>query len=180
MDSATVLIDEEFSYQIAYKSIAQTLFHNITKVEIKSDISDDCVLVYCTKTVPVTFSANAEADENYITHDVAMIPDVLEPYNGSVAVSFDVFRSIWITVNPDKNVKPGVHTINIIFKNNNEIEGVSEFKFDVIGAQLPELDILNTNWFHCDCVADWHDCKIFSGKHWDLIDKYMKWHLIME
>lgn len=172
-DSATVLIDEKFSYQIAYKSINQELFYHIVKVEIESDISD-CISVYCTRTVPVTFSANTDADENYITRGVSMIPDVLEPYNGSVAVSSDVFRSIWITVKPDKNVKPGVHTIKIIFKNNDEIEGVSEFEIDVIGAQLPELDIPNTNWFHCDCIADWHDCEVFSEKHWDLIDKYMK------
>ena len=173
INSATVLINEEFSYQVAYKSIDQTLFYYVTEVEIESDISS-CISVYSARTVSVTFSANAEADENYITHDVAMIPDVLEPYNGSVAVSSDVFRTIWITVKPDKKVKPGVHTIKIIFKKNDENEGVSEFKLDVIGAQIPELDIPNTNWFHCDCIADWHDCKIFSKKHWDLIDKYMK------
>lgn len=173
INSATVLIDEEFSYQVAYKSLDETLYRNVTEVEIESDISS-CISIYCARTVPVTFCAKADADEHYITRDAQMIPDVLEPYNGSIAVSSDVFRSIWITVKPDKKVKPGVHTIKIIFKNNGENEGVSEFKLDVIGAQLPELDIPNTNWFHCDCIADWHDCKIFSKKHWDLIDKYMK------
>ena len=32
INSATVLIDEEFSYQVAYKSIDETLFRNVTEV----------------------------------------------------------------------------------------------------------------------------------------------------
>ena len=172
-NSASVLTEEEFSYQIAYKSTDEELFRSITEIEIESDIKS-CVTLYAVRTVPVTFSARKEADENYITCDAKMIPDVLEPYSGSISVSSEVFRTIWVSVKPDEKVKPGIHTVKVIFKTNGEIEGVSEFKLDVIGAVLPKLDIPNTNWFHCDCIADWHDCKIFSKKHWELIDKYMK------
>ncbi len=172
-NSSSVLLNEVFSYQVAYKSVGDTFFRDITTVEVESDLSD-CVSIYYTKAVPVILGTYPGEDENYITHGVSMIPDVLEPYAGCLAVSPDVFRSIWITVKPGKNTKPGIHTIKIIFKCNGERVGESEFKLDVIGAILPELDIPNTNWIHSDCIADWHDCKIFSRKHWDLIDKYMK------
>lgn len=172
-NSASCLLNEEFSYQIAYKSTEYELLSAITTVEVESELSE-YIAIYCTRAVPVTMSTFGKTDRHYLMTGSGMIPDVLEPYECCIALTSDLFRSLWICVKPDKRVKAGVYCIKIIFKCNGEVEGISEFKLEVIGEELPELDIPNTNWFYCDCIADAHSCEIFSEKHWELIDGYMK------
>ncbi len=175
-NSGSCLLNEEFSWQIAYKAEEYNpicVSGDGIYVEIDSDIAE-YVSVFKTKCVPVMRATNDNPDAQYITADAGFIPDVLEPYTGCIGVSNEVYRSIWISVKPGKKVKPGKHTVKVNFKFWNEIVGISEFILEVIGKALPELDIPNTNWFHSDCIATIHDCKVFSRKHWSLIDKYMK------
>lgn len=172
-NSASCLLNEELSYQIAYKATEYSLLSPITTIEIESELAP-YISVYCTKAVPVTFNTYEIADEQYITTAPALIPDVLEPYEGCIAVSAEIYKSLWICVKPDKSVNAGNYEIKVLFKCDGETEGISEFKLEIIGEVLPELDIPNTNWFHCDCIATMHGCDIFSEAHWSLIDKYMQ------
>jgi len=176
INSGSCLWNEEFSYQIAYK--AEEYYPICVPgdgiyIEVESDIAR-CVTVYRTRCVPVTRSTYEKPDNDYISTEACLIPDVLEPYEGCVGVTDDVFRSLWISVKPDRKVKPGKHIIKINFCFGGEVAASSEFNLEVVGAALPELDIPNTNWFHSDCIATIHNCKIFSREHWKLIDKYMK------
>ena len=168
----SALLNEEFSYQIAYKGEGE-VFRKINTIEVESDIAE-YIRVYCVKGVPVIFRDGEKADKKFKDTTSAIIPDVLEPYNKCIPVSTTVFRTLWVSVKTDEKISCGKHIIKIIFKCDGEVTGVSEFELDVIGAKLPETDIPYTNWIHCDCIADIHNCKIFSAKHWNLIDKYMK------
>lgn len=175
VNCGSCLLNEEFSYQIAYKATEYSVCvaGEGIYVEVDSDIAE-CVTVFRTRCVPVTKVTYEKPDEQYISTDACLIPDVLEPLEGCIGVSDNVYRSLWISVKPGKKVKPGKHIIKVNLKMGNEIEGTSEFELDVMGAVLPELDIPNTNWFHSDCIATIHNCRIFSREHWKLIDKYMK------
>ena len=171
-NSGSALLNEEFSYQIAYKGEGQ-IFRKISTVEIDSDIAE-CITVYCVKGVPVIFRDGEKADEKFRDATSAIIPDVLEPYNKCIPVSTTLFRTLWVSVKVGGNISAGRHTIKIIFKTDGEITGVSEFELDVIGAKLLEADIPYTNWIYPDCIADIHNCGIFSEEHWLMIDKYMQ------
>ncbi len=173
INSQSALINEEFSYQIAYKASDVLRYRGVTSLVIESDLAE-CISVYCVKRVPVTYGAGADVDEHYLTYDAAMIPDVLEPYDDCVSVSSEVFNALWVSVKPGKQVKPGAHTVTVRFMCQGEEQGVSKFSLQVVGVELPPLDIPNTTWFHCDCIADWHGCEVFSEQHWELIDRYMQ------
>ncbi len=173
VNSGSALLNEEFSYQVAYKGENEEIIRQINTVEVESDISE-YIKLYVAKGVPVTFRDTPKTDKAFENVSSAVIPDVLEPYNKCLSVSLISFRTLWVSVKADKKVKPGKHRIKIIFKSNGEETGISEFELSVIGAELPELDIPNTNWIHADCIADIHNCKIFSARHWKLIDKYIK------
>ena len=44
---------------------------------------------------------------------------------------------------------------------------------ELIGASLPEQELIFTNWFHADCIASVYGVRVFSEKHWELIGKFM-------
>ncbi len=169
----SALLNEEFSYQIAYKTTDVIRYQPVTTLEVESELGD-AVSVYCVKHVPVSYGAGVDADDGYIGNGIGMYPDVLEPYKACVPVSCQIFRALWVSVKPDESVVPGDYTIRVSFKSEGEIVGVSEFTLTVIGAVLPKLDIGNGVWMHTDCIADWHGCKVFSDEYWRLVDVYMQ------
>ncbi len=173
MNSGSALLNEEFSYQIAYKSKEKVRYQSITSLEVESDIKES-VSLFCTKSVPVVYTTGVDADDGYFATEPCLIPDVLEPYQSCIPLSWDIYRSVWVTVKPDAAVKPGVHSVRVLFKCDGEVSAVSEFSLQVVGAVLPEIDIPYTNWLHADCIADWYGCDIFSERHWTLLDRYMK------
>lgn len=173
-NEGSVLIGEEFSYQLAIKSNIHLHCGQQLRAEVISDISDK-VKFYNVRYVPVVFNKYYEEyDNNYISDAPGVFPDVLEEYTDCVPVSSHQYRALWVSVKTD-DVTPGVHDIKIQLKDDEDLVwGESNFKLEVIGAKLPEMDIPATQWFHSDCIASVHGCEIDSPRHWELIDNYMK------
>lgn len=48
------------------------------------------------------------------------------------------------------------------------------FTLKVIDAVLPKQELLFTEWFHTDCIADYYKVPVFSEKHWELIESFMR------
>lgn len=170
----SVLLNEVFSYQIAYKAIPLTYGQEFA-LDVESDLGD-AVSLFNIRQVPVLLNRYwHEHDDNYISDAPGLFPDVLEPYTDFVMVSSRNFAAVWVSVKTDANTKPGEHTITIRFRNkdNNEIQGESIFTLEVIPAVLPKSDIPFTQWFHCDCLATYYNVPVFSEEHWNLIDNFM-------
>ncbi len=172
-NNASCLWDEEFSYQIAFKLNEKLWQEEELQIEILSDIAD-CIKLFNVKNVPVYLPHfNQNFDECYLSHKAGLYPDILEPLFDCVLASPNFYKSLWVSVMPHKNVSVGVHNIKILFKCDGEILGESDFSLEVIGASLPRTDIPVTNWFHCDCIADYYNVKPLSKKHWDLIERFI-------
>ncbi|MBQ2376784.1 MAG: DUF4091 domain-containing protein [Clostridia bacterium] len=172
--TASALMGEDFSYQIAFKIRETMQGTKELQLEVCSDLAD-CISLYNVRHVPVLTPCYwDDHDENYITDRPGLLPDVLEPYTDFTMASSHMYRTVWVSVKPDACITPGTHTITILFKDGEEVWGTSSFELEVIAAQLPKSDIPYTNWFHCDCIASYHGCEVFSERHWELIDQYMK------
>lgn len=173
-NSAAALQNEEFSYQLAIKSNIHLHCGSQLKAEIISDIKDNITL-YNVRCVPVMLNKYFEEyDNNYISDNPGLFPDILEEYNGIIPVSAHQYRAVWVSVKT-KDVTAGIHNIKIQLKDDNgEVWGESNFSLEVIGIKLPKTDIPVTQWFHSDCIASVHGCETDTPKHWELIDAYMK------
>ena len=55
-----------------------------------------------------------------------------------------------------------------LFENN----GVLNSIFEALG--LPKQTMIVTEWFHCDCIANYYDLETFSPKHCEYIGKFMR------
>ncbi len=169
----SMLLDEEYAYQIAIKAYDGIGPAQLLEMEVCSDISE-CISLYNVRCVPVLLNRYYQnGDNNYISDKPGVFPDILDPYVDYVMMSEYYYTAVWVNIKTDERVKPGIHEIRIVFKCNGEVYGESVFNLEVIDAVLPKTDIPYTDWFHCDCISSYYDCEPLSDRHWDLIDKYM-------
>ncbi len=179
-NSISILKNERFAYQIAYTDSAPQVHPNKSYFNIKIDSPlSDCITIRQVRNVPgeiVTFDEFNE-DDDYITRDPGLFPDPLFPLESDeIKVTPQLYRSLWITVDPCNKVPVGEYDINIVFEcdDKNEPDVVKTMHVEIINAELPKQDLIFTQWFHTDCIAAVHKVPMFSEEHWRLIEEYVK------
>ncbi len=130
------------------------------------------VKTYKIKSVP-SIKPVFETDDYYLRTSPGLYPDVLEPYNGEeLRFSPDVWHSIWVEA---ENLNAGENEILLTFLNSdNEIISENKFIFDIINANLPEQELIYTNWFHSDCLLTHYNIDVFSEKYWETVENFAR------
>lgn len=180
LERLSCLKGEEVSYQIVTEFSWDRSYKGRASVEINSSLAD-CISIREIGNVPVelpTWRADfdSDTDDCYISLYPGIYPDPLfDIKDNTVELLPDFLRSFWVTVKTDANTPAGIHTITVRFKNEEfETDAKADFELEVIDAVLPEQELIVTQWFHSDCLADYYGCEVFSQGHWDIIEKYIK------
>ncbi len=174
----TAMKGEVFSYQISLDT-TETFEFNIS---VNSDIKD-CIKIYSVKNIPADFPTYTFADDEYITKEPTLIPDMLMPLeleNNRLKIANES-ASIWVYVSIPENIDAGFHPIDIVLsltegfqKSLGEcIDITKTLLLDVTDKIVSKHKTMFAQWFHVDCIADIHNVEIYSEEHWSLIDKYM-------
>lgn len=124
---------------------------------------------------------NGRRDEDYLTDKPGLYPDPLReiPDYGFSLISGQ-WRSVWVDLMPDESAGKGRYpvTIHVISKGENgeadSTIGSVTVCLEVLNAALPELDIPHTEWFHCDCLANYYHTEVFSERHWQIIENFLR------
>lgn len=171
-NSFSALWGEIFSYQIAYKS--NNPDKHYAKMSFESPIKK-YIKLYSVLNVPCGRVAHPEVtDDDYISHEPGLYPDALIQIDEGEIFFTPQPQSIWVTVDVSKKIKAGTYPITFILENDENETFKVTFKLEVIPAELPEQKTIFTQWFHGDCIADYHNVKVFSAKHWKLLERYIK------
>jgi len=160
---------QDASYQIALMGDGGAYAFRV-ETELKSDVS-----VYRVGYVPSQLSAYPQAhDDNYLTVDSGMFPDPLFPAtDGKFFLTDGEYLTLWINILIDENEKAGEYPVKVrFFKENNEV-CLLTYILKIHNVALPEQTLNFTQWFHADCIADYHGAEVFSELHWELIGKYI-------
>lgn len=168
-EKMSVLKDERFSYQIAYTG--ETDERTSFKISVKSKLKE-YITIREVGNVPVERTFFWDADDDYETKDAGLFPDPLFPMQTNEIYVFGGFHSIWITVDTKGEAEAGVYPIEIIFESDKHKES-KVFTLEIVDAYLPEQELIYTQWFHTDCIASVYNLKVFSKKHWELIEKFV-------
>ena len=175
--SAKALLGEEFAFEIAYADPDRPLFAKDKYIlSVDSPIAD-AVNVRQIEQVPVRIPCYNNADDYYLRKTPGLYPDLLGPVDptGSVFVTGGELKALLVTVNVPESIDAGDYPIGIAFmRENGETAASLEITLTVIGKVLPKQDIIVTQWFHTDCIADYYELETFSDKHWEYIVKFMK------
>ena len=181
INSLSALCGETLCFQIAYTNTKSANPNDtLCYVSVDSPIRD-LIRISKIESVPVRFATYASCeDDNYLRKAPGLYPDLMIPLSESSELHAPQghLGSLWVEVEIPNGYNGGDHPIKIVFSS--EIGGkgsvFSEVEFDlrIIPADLPEQELIYTQWFYCDCLADRYGVDIFSERHWEIIENYMK------
>ena len=165
---AEIVKGQTFSFQLAFcGDEAEYTF------EINSEIKD-YITTYKVGYVPLTTPAYATCrDDDYITKEKGTCPDPLLPLKENKISVGEGYTTVWFSVSLPKDIQAGEYAISINVFNGEEAVDIKSFALKVHNYVLPEQELLFTQWFHTDCIADYHGVGVFSEEHWALIEKYI-------
>ena len=128
--------------------------------------------------VPSEMPAYLErSDDDYITKKPGLFPDVLYPVKRTDIVRSDRYYpdTLWFTVDVPSDTQPGDYPVCITFT---DIKDETKTKVRVVvsvkNAVIEKSDLIFTQWFHCDSIADYFGVKMMSERHWKLIEQFIK------
>ncbi|QJC21227.1 DUF4091 domain-containing protein [Arcanobacterium buesumense] len=174
--SRTRLSNELFQFQIAWNESPQ----GITRITAPITISaGEGATVQCEEAmlVPVSTPYFTGDDDGYLISAPALVSDVLRPLSMNKHSDEDEvttwlclapqrhqgWNSVWVTVlNPGEQINVTVAGI-----------ALPAIKVTTIPATIPEPDIVNTRWFHCDSLAHVAGVPVWSEDHWQVIENQM-------
>jgi len=167
----SVLKNEKFSYQIAFRS---ELHHETDYlcVSVESPLQER-ITVRKVGNVPVETTVWTQYDEHYERLAPGMYPDVLYPLENNATEINELWHSIWISVTLDGSIPAGNYPVTVTLQCRDE-KIRKTLQVEIIDALLPAQEMIVTQWFHTDCLANYYRVPVFSEFHWDMIDKFMK------
>lgn len=160
------LKNSTISYQIAYKGDGEFTY------KIKSRLKD-YIRVFDVGYVPSEMPAYENCDDgNYQNREPGLFPDPLFPKKRREIKAEKTYKTLWVSIEIPNEINAGEYEIDFIFNGDGEYHAIKKIKIEDIALESKE--IIFTQWFHVDCIANYHKVQVYSKEHWELIRKYMK------
>lgn len=173
-----VLRNEKASFQVAYyvDYSGIELFEDSIHFEIKASCQCE-VKVRKVCLMPGNLVCSGEHDSDYLKTTAGMFPDLLDEMPDSgIRPIHQQWRSVWVDVIPDDRTPAGTHEVNVVaYDQDKKLIWESALTLHVIGARLPKMKFIHTEWFHADCIADYYKVKAFSEEHWALVERFVSY-----
>ncbi|MBO5700804.1 MAG: DUF4091 domain-containing protein [Clostridia bacterium] len=173
--SANAYRNSTFSFQIAMTETACDAAHR-RFVGISLDgIEQSAVSLRTVELIPSYMPAYpTRYDTAYVRTEPGLYPDLLQPLQmeGRVPCVMGQTRTVWVDIDTSA-LSDGKHDIAV-----NIIDGEATYTLklalNVIPASLPEVDFPVTQWFHYDCLASYYNVPVFSERHWEIVENFIK------
>ena len=127
--------------------------------------------------VPVVCTTHTlGTDDNYVRTEPGLFPDVLRPlyYGGTVTFAINALNSVWVEINVPKDMAAGNYTFEVEFDGGEYGACKCGIDVEVIDAILPDEDIYFTQWFHADCLANYYNVEVWSDRHFEIIENFVR------
>lgn len=183
LEQISVLKNERLSYQIAYSHIGMaTGDANVFdfKVTVNSPLAK-YIKLRRVGNVPVELSYyHHSCDNGCLRKGPGLYPDQLCEIEKNVIEAIPtLWHSMWVTLDTQGKMPAGNYEIELVFEhkslNDSKImKAVKTLKVKIIDALLPKQETVVANWFHTDCLASVYGVRMYSEKHWKIIENFMK------
>ncbi|MDO4632652.1 MAG: DUF4091 domain-containing protein [Eubacteriales bacterium] len=171
-EQLTLLQGETISFQIAYCWTNMRKERAAVRVEAPEGLD---VHVRTTELVPCEYPAHMKRDDDYLVTEPGAYPDLLsEVRDCGISLIPGQWKSLWVDLKSTEQTAGGKYTFKISFSVHDELQAEVEQTAEVIPVELPKLPIPHTEWFHSDCLANYYDTEVFSEKHWEIIENFIR------
>jgi hypothetical protein len=125
--------------------------------------------------VPSAYPAHEKRDNNYLRHTPGLYPDLLRNLDhDSLRLIPGKWQSLWVNVSLTSQINPGIYPITVSLINSHQSTAASvTATLEVIPASLPVQELIHTQWFHGDCLADYYHVPVFSEEHWTILEHFI-------
>ena len=172
--SLQLLCYYKFTSDVSYVEMSND--KTLASVCVSGELAEHATL-RIVENVPVSRPTldRSNGDDDYISKKPGLFPDLLSPmhYDNVICLSPELLYSVWIEINIPKDFKAGASKLTFKIDNGHESSS-TKVEIDVINALLPDEDIYFTQWFHCDCLANWYGVDVWSEKHWQIIENFAR------
>ncbi len=175
LDHISVLRGEQLSFQLACFRDAAVPF-SCVDLQLGGSLAP-YVRVRQVECIPSLMPAYPNSDDGYLRTVPGLYPDLLAPlqYGGRVSLPPNQLRSLWITLSLPDDLPAGEHTLSLELRDpTGEVLSHDDLQVELIDARLPEQTLIFTQWFHCDCLADYYGVEVFSEEHWAIIERFVR------
>ena len=119
-----------------------------------------------------------DSDEYYERTTPGLYPDVLRPlhYDGQTIAKTAFPTALWIDLTIPKDASEvGESELKIeMVDERNNVQRTETLTVDLIDATIPDQDLILTQWFHCDSLAQYYDVEVWSEKHWEIVENFAR------
>ena len=169
----SALRGETSSFQAAYKGDNPHLEELTVRVD-----SPLCphIRVRSVELMPSAYPCHTETDDGYLRTAPGLFPDYLcELPGGRALLPAGQWRSLWIDVDLPEDCPQGPHPIGIALHGpGGECLCSAAAELEVTGATLPAQNLIHTEWFHADCLADYYAVPVLSESWWGIVASFIK------
>ncbi len=179
IDSITVLKNERVAFAVLLENPVNIKNVKLTKIKLGGSLAKHAKLFEVLH-VPSMMPMNPLFQEGaYLRRTPGMYPDLIRPlhYDGCIMVIPNNLVSLWIEVDLPKDVRAGEYDITVSAElptPDGSLFGDTGVKVSVLDATLPKQTLIHTEWFYTDCLANYYHTRVFSERHWRIIEKFMR------
>ncbi len=171
------LKNELFRFGICFDNENHAEVPRALCLTVNSELSDR-VSVYRVEHMPVKFPVyNNRENVDYLRTTPGLYPDLLTPLNehNRLIISYNL-ESLFIEVDTKGVSKGGVFPIEFVFSDfgSKQVLQTLTFNLEIIDCELPEQDLIFTQWFHCDALMNYYNTEALDERHWEIIENYIK------
>lgn len=167
----TMLRKDQLSFQIAFRMETGLQDMNFREVSVKAESPLEKWLdITAVRCVPCRHISGDVSDGNYLRTTPGMYPDLLEPLDeGKALMEPNCWNAFWVQLRTDAETPAGSHPVTLTLQAGDETLCGVTVMVDIIPAELPPQQLIFTQWFYGDCVADYYGVEVFSERHWELM-----------
>lgn len=178
LEGLSALKNERISFQLAYIGVGDGCpTRDLLHISVDGAPVED-VSIRAVKNLPVEFPLWDNIDDgNYLTTKPGLYPDLLVPlnYNSSISVRKDCLYSAWIEIDlRDHPAQAGTYEISVKLSGAEGVVSENKLTLTIVDASLPKSELIYTEWFHCDSLANYYNVPVWSERHWEIIENFAK------
>lgn len=171
----TVLQDEHYAFQLAYKQEAGTQTEEVLNLKIlgATQLLRKLTLSKVEEVPVAKVYWEDMYDDGFLFLEPRLAPDVLRPVTKtSISPQVNHWQSVWLEIH-FSDVPKGQYSLTVAVENTNGDTIFDQtLEFNVLSAKLPEQKLIHTQWFHVDALAHYYDEEVFSEKLWEIVGNY--------
>ena len=168
--------NQRLSFQLLHTADGDSPLRTMLTLEIEG-LPAEYTSARTVELVPVAYPIDpAIPDDNYLSKEPGLYPDWLQPlhYGSTVQVIRNQLRAVWIQFDPQGNLPAGTYPVTVKLCAGDDVVASESLTIEMVNAELPAQEMLLTQWFHCDCLANYYHCEAWSERHWEVVENFAR------